>query len=205
MRCRMLIYGFSMTLLLIGLVLFIGFHSFRIVAPQQRLAVIELFGVTGWRIVHSIVSIVALVVLVSGFVIARQDPTMLWYPPVWTRHLAATLMIFAMVLAVASAFPAGRIKEKAKFPLTAAVKIWAFSHLLANGTLSSVVLFVAFLAWAVVLRIALKRAVARGELSYPVFVSGKYDVLAIVGGLGLWAALVFGLHTWLIGVSPLGF
>ena len=63
----------------------------------------------------------------------------------------------------------------------------------------------AVLAWAVVLRIALKRAVARGELSYPVFVSGKYDVLAIVGGLGLWAALVFGLHTWLIGVSPLGF
>ena len=61
---------------------------------------------------------------------------MLWYPPVWTRHLAATLMIFAMVLAVASAFPAGRIKEKAKFPLTAAVKIWAFSHLLANGQLS---------------------------------------------------------------------
>lgn len=205
MLCRMLIYGFSMTLLLIGLVLFIGFHSFRIVAPQQRLAVIELFGVTGWRIVHSIVSVVALVVLVSGFVIARQDPTMLWYPPVWTRHLAATLMIFSMVLAAAAAFPAGRIKEKAKFPLTAAVKIWAFSHLLANGKLSSIVVFVAFLAWAVVLRIALKRAVARGELSYPVFVSGKYDVLAIVGGLGLWAAMVFGLHTWLIGVSPLGF
>lgn len=193
-----------MFLLILGLVLFIGVHSFRIVAPAQRLALIERLGRNGWRIFHSVLSLVALVLLVWGYAEARNDTVMLWYPPVWTRHLAATLTIFAMVLAVASAFPAGRIKEKMKFPLTAAVKIWALAHLLANGKLSSIVLFAAFLCWAVVLRIALKRAVGCGEIAYPAFVSARYDVIAVVGGLALWAAMVFGVHEWLIGVSPLG-
>jgi uncharacterized membrane protein len=84
-----------------------------------------------------------------------------------------------------------------------AVKIWAFSHLLANGETSSVLLFVAFLAWAVVMRIVMKRRLRRGEITLPVFVSAKYDLYAVVIGIVLWALMIWRVHLWLIGVSPL--
>lgn len=194
-----------MLLLIAGLVLFIGFHSIRLVAPGLRTAMIERFGMTGWKAVHSLISLLMLVLLIYGFGVARSDTPVLWYPPVWTRHIALTLMIFATICLFAAAFPAGYIRTRTRFPLIVAVKIWAFAHLVANGELSSILLFAAFLAWAVVLRIGLGRAVRRGELAYPVFVSARYDIMAVVLGLALWAAMIFGLHEWLIGVPPLVF
>lgn len=194
-----------MSLLIVGLVLFIGIHSIRILAPATRLSLIERFGASGWRVAYSAASLLSLAFLIFGFGAARLDTPVLWYPPVWTRHLAATLMIPAVICLVASALPAGRIREKLKFPLTVAVKIWALAHLIANGELSSILLFAAFMVWAVVLRIALKKAVARGEVALPVFISTRYDVVAVVAGLCLWAWLVFGLHEWLIGVPPIVF
>ena len=44
-----------------------------------------------------------------------------------------------------------------KHPMLAAVKFWAFAHLLSNGSLADVLLFGGFLAWAVLDRISLKR------------------------------------------------
>ena len=83
------------------------------------------------------------------------------------------------------------------------MKIWAFSHLLANGETSSVILFGAFLAWGVVMRIALKRRARAGEQLVRPFVSGRYDVAAVVLGVLLWAAFIVKLHEWLIGVQPI--
>jgi uncharacterized membrane protein len=81
-----------------------------------------------------------------------------------------------------------------------ATKIWAFAHLLANGYLADVVLFGAFLAWAVVNRISMKR---RTPLPVPGAPPSRFnDIVAIVVGLGLYVAFVLWLHTWLIGVSP---
>jgi uncharacterized membrane protein len=66
-----------------------------------------------------------------------------------------------------------------------------------------VVLFLAILAWAVVLRISLKKRIASGETKLPVFVSARYDVIAIVVGVALYVAIVLKLHELLIGVAPL--
>lgn len=194
-----------MLLLIAGLILFLGFHSLRIVAPGVRPGLIERLGENGWRVLYSAASLATLAVLVWGFAEARTEAPVLWYPPVWTRHIALTLMLPAMICLVASALPTGHIRQKLKFPLTVAVKIWALAHLIANGELSSILLFTAFLGWAVALRIALKKAVARGELAYPVFVSARYDVIAIIAGIALWVWMIFGLHEWLIGVPPLVF
>ncbi len=59
------------------------------------------------------------------------------------------------------------------------------------------------LAWAVILRITLKKRIATGETKLPVFVSAKYDAISVVVGLVLYLAIVFKLHEWVIGVSPL--
>jgi uncharacterized membrane protein len=81
-----------------------------------------------------------------------------------------------------------------------AVKLWAFSHLLTNGDLASVLLFGSFLVWAVADRISLKR---RGLGGGAVMAKepGKFsDIIVILIGLGLYVLFAFKLHVLLIGV-----
>jgi uncharacterized membrane protein len=85
--------------------------------------------------------------------------------------------------------------------MLAGVKIWAFAHLIANGTLADVVLFGSILAWAVIDRISLKKRERAGLVTItggPV----RNDVIAIVVGLAAYAVFLLYLHRWLIGVSP---
>ncbi len=191
-----------MTTLAIGLVLFLGLHSFSIVAHGARQAAVAKLGVWGWKGVYSIVALVGFVLILQGYAAARLDPVVLYVPPTWTRHLAWLLMLPVFVLLLAAYLP-GRISTATKHPMLTATKAWALAHLLANGMLHDVLLFGGFLAWAVVDRISLKR---RADLR--VITGGPpkalNDGLAIVGGLLLYAAFAGGLHTRLSGVSPMG-
>lgn len=191
----------SMTLLIVGIVLFLGVHLLRVVAPGFRLSMIERFGDNGWKGLYSILSLATLVLLIWGY--ATAPIVNIWFPPVGMNHLTTTLMLFAMICLVASLIPAGHIAVKTKHPMVLSVKIWALAHLLANGDLASMLLFLAFLAWGVVLRISYKRR-ERAGLSQPrAFVSARYDVIAVVGGIVVWAVFLLWLHELLIGVAPI--
>ncbi|MBB4167795.1 NnrU family protein [Rhizobium sp. BK538] len=192
-----------MALLIVGIVIFLGLHLIRVIAPGLRQSMIDRLGENGWKGVYSVVSILSLILLIYGFGQARQVTGMLYDPPVWMAHIALTLMLLAMICLAASLLPAGHIAVKTKHPMVLSVKIWALSHLLANGETSSVLLFGAFLAWGVILRIALKRRERAGELTRRPFVSGKYDLYAAIIGVVAWALITFKLHELLIGVAPI--
>ncbi|EJL57192.1 putative membrane protein [Rhizobium sp. CF122] len=192
-----------MALLIVGIVIFLGLHLIRVIAPGLRQSMIDRLGESGWKGVYSVVSILSLILLIYGFGQARQVTGMLYNPPVWMAHIALTLMLLAMICLAASLLPAGHIAVKTKHPMVLSVKIWALSHLLANGETSSVLLFGAFLAWGVILRIALKRRERAGELTRRPFVSGKYDLYAAIIGVVAWALITFKLHELLIGVAPI--
>jgi uncharacterized membrane protein len=83
------------------------------------------------------------------------------------------------------------------------VKTWAFAHLISNGRLSDVVLFGGFLAWAIVLYIASRRRDRLAGTRHQA-VGLARDGVALVIGLGAWAAFAFWLHAALIGVRPFG-
>ncbi len=189
-----------MTLFIVALVLFLATHSIRTFAPAWRQAMIERLGVTTWRGIYSVVSIITLVLLIYGFAESRAVTPMLYYPPVWLSHIALLLMLFSFILAAVSLFPAGKLAVWTKHPLLAAVKIWAVAHLLANGELNSVLLFGGFLAWAVMARISAKRQ----NLQPRAFKSVIWDVVAVVFGVAAYVAFLLFLHEMLIGVSPLG-
>lgn len=189
--------------LVIGLVLFLGVHSVRIVAPEYRQAQIDARGLNAWKGVYSLVSIAGFVVLIWGYGLARQDPVVFWVAPFWMSHVVALLMVFAMILLVASQLPAGRIKAAVKHPMLLSVKIWAFAHLLVNGDLASLLLFGGFLAWAVIDRISEKKRLRAGITSNPVAGPLKWDIVAIVGGIVLYLLFLTVLHKWLIGVPPI--
>jgi uncharacterized membrane protein len=188
--------------LIVGLVLFLGVHSVRIVAPEFRQSQIEARGLNAWKGMYTAVSILGFLVLVWGYGQARLDPVVFWVAPAWMSHVVLLLMLFAMIFLVASQVPAGKIKAAVKHPMLLAVKIWALAHLLVNGDLASLLLFGGFLAWAVVDRISEKKRLQAGLTSNPVAGSVKWDIIAVVGGLVLYVLFVIWLHRWLIGVPP---
>lgn len=188
-----------MTLLILGLVIFLGIHSVSIVAPAWRDAQFAARGEPAWKGVYSVISIVGFALIVYGYGLARQSPVVLYVPPTWLRHVALLLLVPVFPLFLAAYLP-GRIKAVTKHPMLAATKLWAFAHLLANGTLADVLLFGGFLAWAVADRISLKRRPVRAIRTAPT--TPLNDVIAVAAGLALYAAFVLWLHLWLIGVSP---
>jgi uncharacterized membrane protein len=190
-----------MVLFIVGLALFLGIHSVSIVAPGWRDAQVAARGERAWKGLYSIVSLLGFVLLLYGYGLARQVTPVLYTPPTMLRHVALLLILPMFPLLFAAYLP-GRIQRAAKHPMLLAIKLWASAHLLANGTLVDVLLFGAFLAWAVFDRIAVKRRtvphVVPGAPPAPV-----NDVIALVGGLAAYALFVLWAHRWLIGVSPL--
>ncbi|MEF0938585.1 NnrU family protein [Rhizobium sp. BR 362] len=191
-----------MSLLILGIILFLGIHLIRVVIPGFRRSMIASLGEGGWKIGYSIASIVTLILLIYGFGQAR-DSTPIWSPPFWMSHITILLMLFALICLVASLLPAGHIAVRTKHPMVLSVKIWAFAHLLSNGDGAAMLLFAAFLAWGVIVRISLKRRERAGEISPRPFVSAKYDLYAIIIGIVVWGLIIWKLHEWIIGVSPL--
>jgi len=192
-----------MTLLMLGLVLFLGVHSTRIVAEGWRTATIARVGEKPWKGIYSLLSIAGFVLLVIGYGAARQSPVVLFAPPVWTRHLAALLTIPAFVLLAAAYVPGNAIKRAIGHPMIAGVKVWALAHLLSNGTLADVLLFGTFLAWAVLGFIAARRRDRAVGTTYPAG-PGSRTAITVVVGLVAWAVFAFALHRPLIGVAPFG-
>lgn len=192
-----------MTLLILGLLLFLGVHSVRIVAEDWRSRRVAAWGLNGWKGLVSVASIAGFALIVWGYGAARGAPVVLYVPPVWTKHVAALLTIPAFILVVAAYVPGTRIKRAVGHPMVAGVKSWAFAHLLANGNLADVVLFGGFLAWAVADYLSARR---RDRAAGVVYIVGPVsrDIAAVVIGLVAWAVFAFWLHGLLIGVRPFG-
>ena len=192
-----------MSILAIGLIVFLGVHSVRIFAEGWRSARIQAMGPGAWKGAYAAVSLVGFVLIVWGYGQRRAMPIDLWHPPLWTKHVAALLTIPAFVLLVAAYVPGTRIKAAVKHPMVLGVKLWAFAHLLANGRLADVVLFGTFLLWAILdYRAARQRDRANGT----VYKAGPVvrDVMAVVIGLVLWVVFAMYLHAAWIGVRPFG-
>ncbi len=190
-----------MAILIVGLVIFLGVHSVAIIAPRLRDSARGQLGEGAWKGLYAIVSLIGFVAIVHGFGLARQAPVVLYTPPAWMRHVTFLFMLPVFPLLLASYLP-GRISTAAKHPMLAAVKFWAFGHLLANGTAADVLLFGGFLAWAVVDRISLKR---RPQQALRTARPGRFnDLIAVVLGLVFYGVFIGWAHLRLFGVSPLG-
>ena len=188
--------------MILGLVLFLGMHT---VTTQRdlRARVIGQAGEGGYKIGYTVISAVGLALIVWGFASYRAAGMIdVWTPPRFTKHIAVGLMLLA-VIALAAAYIRGRIYTALKHPMLVAVKIWALAHLIANGDLGSIILFGAFLAWAVFDRISLKRRSDPGSPPIPVGGIGN-DAIAVGVGIVAYLALGFAFHPVVIGVPVFG-
>ena len=191
-----------MAILVLGLLIFLGLHSTRIVSESGREKAIARFGEGPWKGIYSLLSAIGFVLIVWGFARARYDAPQLWTPPPGARHVTMLLMLAGLILLASYLFKRSHITAAVHHPMVWAVLLWSIGHLIANGSAADVVLFGAFLVWSVAdLASSYARDRRRGMV-YPAPEIGA-TAGAVVIGLVLYAVLLAGLHFWLFGVSPL--
>lgn len=192
-----------MKLLIAGLVIFLGVHSVRMLAPAWRDQMRARLGPGGWKGLYSLLSLIGLALVAWGFDLAREQPVLLWSPPVGMRHAASLLTLLAFVLFAAAYVPGNHLKARLGHPMVLGVKAWAMAHLLATGMLAHLLLFAAFLLWAVAnYAISRRRDRHEGVVHAP----GRTvpTVITLLLGVVGWAVFAFGLHGLLIGIKPFG-
>lgn len=182
-----------MTLMILGLALWVAAHLFKRLMPGARAALGNMPG----KIAVSLAALLAIVLMVKGF--RSADFVEIWSPPGFLTHLNNLLMLVAVFL-VDLGYSRGVLRTKIRHPMLTAVKIWAFAHLLVNGDLASMVLFGGLMAWAVVNLILINRQ----EPAWVPPAPGPVRNDLIYGGimLAVFGVIVF-IHNWL-GHWPLG-
>lgn len=189
--------------LILGLVVFLGAHSVRIVAEDWRSAARVRWGENTYKVIYSFVSLAGFALIVWGFGIARETPVLLWNPSVGMRHAASLLTLLAFVLLAAAYVPRNAIKARLHHPMVLGVKSWALAHLIATGGLAQLVLFGLFLTWGVVLFITARRRDRALGTTYPAG-TAMGTVITVVVGVATWALFAFKLHGLLMGIRPFG-
>ena len=192
-----------MSALILGLLLFLGMHSTRIVAEGGRTRFIAQRGAGAWKGLYTVVSLLGFALIVWGYGQARQTPVLLWTSPLWTRHLAALLTLVAFVLLAAAYVPRNALKARLHHPMVLGVKTWALAHLLANNTLADVLLFGGFLLWAVLDFRSARQRDRAGAVRYASGNAAATALTVLLGG-AVWALLAFWAHGLLFGVRPFG-
>lgn len=191
-----------MTLLIAGLVVFLGVHSARIFGEGWRTRTLARVGESAWKIAYSLASIAGFLLIIWGYAEARREPVPLWAVPVWARHGAALVTLAAFIMIVAAYVPGNAIKARLRHPMVLGVAVWAVAHLVANHTLADAVLFGAFLAWSVLSYLAARR---RDRAARVVYAPGRAGATGATVAIGVVAWMVFAIwgHQALIGVRPL--
>lgn len=183
-----------MTLLIVGLALFIGMHLLP-TFTALRTGLAARLGERGYKGLFSAVSIAGLVLAGIGY--GQAPDEQIFEPSRTARAFLPAAMAIAFVLVGIANVP-GRLRRLIGHPMLAGVLIWAVLHLLANGDLASNVLFGALALWsvfAILSAMARHKRIAKGPGTL------KADLLGAVVGL-LAFALVFYFHADLFGVSP---
>ena len=184
-----------MTLLVIGLVLFIAIHMMPSV-PALRTAAVDSLGDKGYQGAYSLLSLAGMVLIVYGM--GEAPEVVLWETPEWAGIITLTLMPIAFIMITASFVPSS-IKSITRHPMLWGVTIWALAHLAANGDLASLMLFSGLGLFSVVkiLLIGAKKEPNLGD-RMPL----KNDIILVVAGLAQFALLLY-FHEWVSGVGLL--
>lgn len=187
-----------MALFLVGLIGFLAIHLTHALAPGLRAGMISKLGDMGWKGVYALLSLVFFVLLIMGYPAAQSSTVVFAEPPTFLKHLNLLFSPIALILAVAGSLPRGFMTKYLKHPQLVGVKLWALGHLLANWDLTSLILFGSFLAWAVIVRISIKKR----PVVEPKAPSALWDGIAVIAGGAITGWIFMGGHVMMTGLAP---
>lgn len=190
-----------MVVFVLGLILFLGIHSVRMVAGNWRDSQVARLGIGPWKGLYSVVSLLGFVLLVWGYGLAHRTSIVIWSPPSHMRDVTALFTLVAFVFLAGAYIPGNWVKARLGHPMLLGVQLWAIGHLLANGSFVDIVLFGAFLVWAVAAFLSDRRRDSLRGATYPA-ATMRGNTLTLIAGVLAWALFAFFLHGILIGVRP---
>lgn len=183
-----------MTILVLGLTLFIGIHLLRELGLARVLK--EKLRPLTYRAGYSLIALIGLVLIIWGK--SSAPFVMLWQPPFSQQWLTHMLMIPAFILVMAGNLPTSYIRVQIVNPMLLGVAIWGGAHLWSNGDLASLLLFGSFSLWSIIKLISLRNE--HGSHSRP---SWKWDIVAVLAGTVAYSlVLIYHGQIFGIGVIP---
>lgn len=185
-------------LLCLGLALWTGVHFIPSLVPEWRARGVAKLGPGPWKGLFSLLILASLVLIVLGW--RGTPPEAIYVPPSWGRHATMALMVIALLLFFAARLTTN-LKRLLRHPQLTGVTLWALAHLLSNGEMRSLVLFIGLGAWALLEMVVINRRM--GEWVRPAPVSAARDVILIVMGLVAYGLLLY-LHRYITGIALIG-
>jgi len=186
-----------MTLLIIGIVAFVGLHLIPYFAIGFRTGLVGKIGVGGYRGLFALAVLASLAGIIFGW--RSTIPDMVFNPPTWGFHVTPLFVLFGFILFFASQAPTN-IKRVVRHPQMTGVFLWSVGHLAANGEDRSVILFGGFALWSVLAIVGANRRDKDWQKpdKQPII----KDVITVVIGLVVYALAVY-FHEAVIGVRPM--
>ena len=175
-----------MTLLIVGLLLWIAAHWFKRILPDLRAGM----GDKGKGLV-ALALVASVVLMVIGYRAAEVIPV--YSPMAGMGHANNALMLISIYL-YAVGGTKGLLYPVMRHPMLWGTVIWAVAHLLVNGDQASVVLFGGIGLWALVSIVVINRAQGWTPPTNGRGIKG--DAMALTGTLVLYG-IAAGIHVWL--------
>lgn len=165
-----------MTLLYLGLFLWVATHWLKRLMPDMRAGMDVRFGAGPARGVIAGLIGVSLVLIIIGYRGAPANP--LYTPFANAGHVNNLIMVLA-VICLGMGSSKGRMRTWLRHPMLTGVILWAAAHLLVNGDMASVVLFGTLGAWALFSIALINRAEGPWQRPDPGPISGDIKLLII--------------------------
>lgn len=180
-----------MTLLILGLALWVVPHVLKRLAPELR---------AGWgeraKGPLSLAMVLGIVLMVIGY--RAADGAFFWGRTPAMAGINNLLMLASIYLFAASGMKTA-VARKMRHPMLWGTVLWAAAHLLVNGDVPSFVLFGGIGLWALWSMLLINRG---GPWVVPAAKPAKFEAMALAGTLIVYGAIA-GIHTWL-GVPTFG-
>ena len=143
-----------MTLLVLGLLLWMAAHFFKRLAPAGRQAMTDRMG-NGSKGVIALLLVLSIVLMVLGY--RGAEGSFYWGRSAATTGINNLLMILAVIL-FGLGSSKSRFRGTLRHPMLTGMVVWAIAHILVNGDTPSFVLFGGLGLWAIAEMIVINRA-----------------------------------------------
>lgn len=177
--------------LILGITLFFGIHLLPLFNAKQIL--LQQMGKAGYMIGFSLISALGLGLMIYGK--ANADFIPIWQPIAGAHWVPIICMWPAAVLFIWAEMPCS-MRSKLKHPMLLGITLFASSHLVANGDLATVLLFMPFALYAIFIMFqqGFKKTDEHANQHTPAL-----NIFGILLGTAIYA-LVFTFHQHITGM-----
>ena len=131
--------------LIIGLSIFFVAHLQKRLIPSLRAKIFQKIGENGYKGIIALLTVIGLVLIIIGYRLG--DFIFLYDFGSWGLILNNITMMFAVAF-LGLGHSKSRFRKYVRHPMLLSIIFWSVSHLIANGDLKSVILFLSFGLWS---------------------------------------------------------